>query len=154
MTGQMLGRSPERSVMRQESRASQTFSQFLRTLRRLAGLDEDDAVLAAASVMGRLEQHVGLDQTASLESQLPSKLREILNAVKFGFPPEPKTDRLREVFVAEVAGDLGVSRARAFAIIRAVFVTVQGYLSDGEVYEVERRLPGDLGKLWIERVEG
>lgn len=132
---------------RRRSRATNTYKVFLDKLKTLADLPGADLEAAAASVLCALEQRLTADEAFDLESQLPSKLRELLKRCDRHLSAEPRRFGLSE-FYDKVATDLGVGRDEAVPLVRAVILAVKYQISQGEADDVHAQLPGDLKQIW------
>lgn len=151
--GQRRQRTPEelqrRAEKRHESRASSTYAEFLKDLQAKGFRSREEAERAAIGVLCALDQRLTSDQAWNLESQLPSKLKELV------FRCERHTDLLpRDIDRAqfeEVVREHSTSGDRdAVAAMRLVFATVAQHVTPGEVRKVVSQLPGDLRELWPE----
>lgn len=135
-------------IQRHESRTNSKFMAFVRQLAEQGGWGEVDAVRYCAVVLTLLEQRLTGDQTRRFEAQLPAKLREVLSEV----PKSPENKPLhrfhRDDFIATAGEDLSVSREEAEGIIRAVFATIRGLITEGESAAIEDELPRDMKHLW------
>lgn len=139
-----------REILRQqrrESRATNTYKTFIDKLKTLADMPGADLEAAAASVLCALEQRLTSEEAFDLESQLPSKLRELLKRCDRHQMTEPRKFGLHE-FYEKVASDLSIERDQAVPLVRAVILAVKYQISQGEAEDVEAQLPGDLKQIW------
>jgi len=137
----------ERRRQRHESRTQQTYKQFLKRLAAQTDLPEQDAQMAAVSILCGLEQRLMREEGDDLEAQLPFKLRELLQRcerhegrppVKFG----------RDEFLELICEDLGVRKDRVESLVRDVFAVLREQVSEGEIQQVIDQLPKDFRDLW------
>jgi uncharacterized protein (DUF2267 family) len=145
------GRRPaveERRQRRHDSRAGQTWADFLRELHQHADPRLDDRTLAraASSVLRHLAERLTESEAHDLAAQLPSRLRDLI-AESLRQPHELHKLHRNE-FVACVGDDLGCDAPEAEALIRGVFDTVRSWISEGESEHVAAQLPRDLRPLW------
>ena len=137
----------ERRRQRQESRASQSYKEFLKYLERVGAMTEEAAEKAAVSVLCVLEQRITSNEAEDLEAQLPRKLRELVHRCERHEGVRPRSIRRKE-FMTMVAEHLGEPPEEVEPIVRAVFQAVRAQVSEGEVDDVASQLPGDLRELW------
>lgn len=139
-----------REMLRQQrraSRATNSYKTFMDKLKTLADMPGADLEAAAASVLCALEQRLTADESFDLESQLPSKLRELLQRCDRHQLSEPRRFGLSE-FYDKVANDLDIERDEAVPLVRAVILAVKYQISQGEADDVQSQLPGDLKQIW------
>jgi uncharacterized protein (DUF2267 family) len=144
--------SPEererRRRQRHEARASNTYGEFLALAITQLGKPRDEAARITLAVTTALKHRLPYDEMSDLESQLPYKLRELLDASEdISEVPQPREIKLPE-FLALVARDLGISAAEAEPYVRAVFRLLAETVSRGEIEEVIHLLPRGLRQLW------
>lgn len=142
-----LSPTEERRRERQETRASQTYKEFLKYLERVGDLTEETAEEAAVSVLCVLEQRITGNEAHDLEAQLPRKLRELVQRCERHEGVKPRSIGKKE-FLAMVADHIGEPAEEIEPIVRAVFQAVRAQISAGEVEDVASQLPGDLRELW------
>jgi uncharacterized protein (DUF2267 family) len=97
----------------------------------------------------RLEQRILATEVHDLESQLPSKLRELLHECERHERERPKRFG-REEFIRMIAEDLDLDDGQAEIAARNVMNVVRERISEGEMRDVEGQLPSDLVDLWRE----
>ena len=146
--GKQETRSESLREQRHESRTGTTFRKFLSELCASGGYDEEFAARATGAVLCLLEQRMQRGGGRNLEAQLPIDVREILSVCERPAAGGPLKKFNREEFVAGVASSLGIESAEAESVIRAVFATVRGRISEGEAVKVAAQLPRDLGIYW------
>ncbi len=152
MAEQNRGVSEGTRNQRHESRTSSTFMEFVRDLAKQGNFSEEEAVRSAACVLTHLEQRITGEEARDLESQLPMKLVEILSEANRPKEGGPIYKFSRDDFVNAVAQDLNCDHGKAESIIRAVFTTVRGKITEGEADDVTTQLPKDLQSLWARPV--
>ncbi|MBN1206485.1 MAG: DUF2267 domain-containing protein [Myxococcaceae bacterium] len=144
--GERRGATPEIRMQRSESRATQTYTFFLRDL-EAKGLDRKLAEQAIQSVLCVMEQRLMSEEARHMEAQLPRKVVALLERCpkhqgkqyrKFG----------REEFLGMVSEDLGVDLKEAERITCVVLGTVREHISEGEAMDVLGQLPHELRTLW------
>lgn len=150
-TGGRTGASPDIRAQRSESRATQTYTFFLKDLEAKAGIDRDLAERAAESVLCVLEQRLIDTEAKHLEAQLPRKVRDLLQRCPRHEGAPPRKFKLEE-FLNMVAEDLDTTPNEAERLCRAVFATVRAHISEGETEDVIGQLPNDLRSLWAREV--
>ncbi|MBZ4417654.1 DUF2267 domain-containing protein [Myxococcus sp. RHSTA-1-4] len=145
--GERKGASPEVRAQRSESRASQTYTFFLRDLEAKTGVGRERAEQIAQSVLCALEQRLMDTEAKHLEAQLPRKVLDLLQRC-----PRHEGAAVRklhlEQFLAMVSEDLDITPNEAERFCRAVFATVREHISEGETEDVIGQLPNDLRALW------
>jgi len=147
-------RSPEelaaRHSRRHRARAGQVYRRFRKRLEEVSGLGAMQAENAAVAVLQALEQRIVADERRHLEAQLPSRLRELLEA---SVPREhlPARKLSREAFLRMVAVDVG--EEKAVEVVRAVFEVLSEHVSVGEIVNVVHQLPRGIRELWPEAVQ-
>jgi uncharacterized protein (DUF2267 family) len=137
----------ERREMRHESHAESTYSAFLKDLRWLGRMSEQEAQRAAVSVLHALEQRIVRSQARHLEAQLPKKLRELLHEAERVEGEEFRRFGKQRLFRI-VARELGKEASDVEPIVRAVFAAVRMHISEGEAEHVASGLPEDLADMW------
>lgn len=139
--------TPEIRRQRHESRSGSTYKNFLKELCKLGNMNEEQAEEASVSVLCALERRIYSDEATQLESQLPSKLRELLQRCDRheGAPPRKFG---RDEFFQIVADDLNTDVGQAERCARAVISAVRSQISEGEAEDVAGQLPQDLAELW------
>ncbi|MBI5543695.1 MAG: DUF2267 domain-containing protein [Deltaproteobacteria bacterium] len=139
----------ERRRQRSESHASSTYKSFLKDLEAKGLSPEEYAERAATSVLCCLEQRIMGAEAQQLESQLPSRLQELLVRCERheGLPPS-KFGRAEMLRV--VSQELNVDVGTAESATRAVLATVSEHISQGELKQVVQQLPKDLKTLFPE----
>ena len=139
----------QQRAQRHAARASQVYRSFLARLEDVSGMSAMQAENAAVSVLHALEQRIIADERRHLESQLPSRLRELLSAsIPREHLPARKIDR--DAFLSMVAVDVGAENAES--AVRAVFEVLSELVSAGEIVNVVHQLPRDLREFWPESV--
>lgn len=144
------GRAPVTTEIREMRRESRTLNTYLGFVERLADdgrMNDELAECAAISVLCRLEQRLSADERKDLNSQLPSKLQELLvrcplhtgKSEKFG---------LRD-FYERVAEDLQLSLSEAVPLVQFVFREMRSLVSEGEFEDVGAQLPKDIAEVWL-----
>lgn len=138
--------SPELRVKRSESRATNTYKDFLEDLMNIGNLDADEAEAAAVSVVCALEQRIHAQEAKDLNAQLPLKLAELLYRCErhAGKPLRFDLNGLYDM----VAEDLQVDRESAVPLVHFVFCALRGRVSEGEAADVASQLPEDIKDLW------
>jgi uncharacterized protein (DUF2267 family) len=139
--------TPEIRRQRHESRSGSTYKNFLKELCALGNMSEEQAEEASVSVLCALERRIYSDEASQLESQLPSKLRELLVRCERHEGAPPKKFGATEFFQM-VADDLNTDPGNAERCARAVITAVRAQISEGEAEDVADQLPGDLAELW------
>ena len=145
--GERRGATPDVRAQRSESRATQTYTFFLRDLEAKAGISRERAEQAAQSVLCVLEQRLIDTEAKHLEAQLPRKLRDLLQRCPRHMGDVPRKFKV-EQFLAMVSEDLDTTPNEAERLSRAVFATVRDHISEGEAEDVMGQLPTDLRALW------
>ena len=137
----------KRRERRREAHAEQTFRKFLKDLRSREPMSESASQRAAAAVLCALELRLFGGERRDLESQLPSKLRELVRQcpLHFGRTPQ-KLDR--EELIGIVAEETGTTRREAERLARIVFLTLRDHVSEGEIAHVVSQLPEEIAELW------
>jgi uncharacterized protein (DUF2267 family) len=146
-------KSPSGATQRQarhQARTGQVYRRFLARIEEVSGFDAGRAEKAAVAVLHALEQRLIAGEKRHLEAQLPSRLRELLDASATEEPIRPR-DIDRDVFLEMVAGDVGPEIAEDAT--RSVFRVVSEMVSAGEIVGVVHQLPKDLRALWPEAVQ-
>jgi len=137
-----------RRRQRHEARASSTYSEFLALAAIELGKPADEAARITLAVITALKHRLPYDEMSDLESQLPFKLRELLDTSEDTYEaPQPRDIKLPE-FLALVARDLHIEPAEAEPYVRAVFRLLAQTVSRGEIEEVIHLLPRGLRQLW------
>ncbi|HEY8367773.1 MAG TPA: CBS domain-containing protein, partial [Thermodesulfobacteriota bacterium] len=132
-------RSPARE--RRAARAEATFARLVKRLQAEAALESPERAEAALeTVLGKIVQRLTPEEAKDLIAQLPSLLQPRLRQL----PPGPDKSITRETIEADLAGRLGVDRARAASIMVAVWDTVAQTVSRGQMEDVYRQLPEEL----------
>lgn len=139
----------ERRQQRSESRQSQTWKAFVKDLCAAGNFNEERAEKAAASVLCLLDQRITWDEAKDLNSQLPQKLRGMLQRCERHEGIERSRDLDAKKLLDSVCEDLGIGdQQEAETAIRAVFQTIRDHVSPGEVEQVINQLPHDWRLLW------
>lgn len=133
---------------RHEAHAASTYKSFLKGLMELGSLSEGDAECAAVSVLAALERRIYGQEAKSLESQLPAKLRELLQTVPH-HEGKPTEKFGREGLIEHVASDLKRDPSEIEPLVRSVFAAVRAQITEGEAEKVAAQLPSDLATLWM-----
>jgi uncharacterized protein (DUF2267 family) len=133
---------PGSSDTRHESHAAASYHAFLHDLEVLSGLPDEQAEEAAVAVLSVLEQRIMADQARHLESELPSKLRDLIIRL-------PQRRFGRAAFLRRVGDQLGREPHEAEPIVRAVFRAVRQRISEGEAADVAAELPPELAEMWL-----
>lgn len=141
----------ELRLQRHESRTSQTYSDFLKDLRKIGvyrSLEEAEQV--AVAVLRTLEQRLPNDEAEDLSAQLPERFHSLFLDVR-SQRGDWKPEKLhREEFLDRVAAALGSTREQAETAVRNVFLVVRSLISEGEASDVAAQLPADLKPLWVQ----
>ena len=132
---------------RHQAHAATTYHTFIDEISRTGRIASDTAEAAAVSVLAILEQRIPIEEVLDLEAQLPSHLRDLLEARRL---QEGWLLRRfdRPEFLHRVAEELGVSDKRAEYLTRVVFQALQERVSPGEIEDVAAGLPESLALLW------
>lgn len=139
------GADSEARALRHESRAGSTYAQFVRDVASRGGYTKEAAERYVVGTLTTLEERLPIQEVRALESQLPTRLDEIL-----AFQPVlalPTMDR--RTFCWRFAVRVGVPEEEAEAIVRLVFRVLRLHISAGEARHIEAHLSEDLKKLWI-----
>lgn len=149
-TRRASGTSPEeRRHQRSETRKSQTYKHFLEYLRDVGKFPSDEeAEVAAVSVLCTLEQRILGEEAQDMEAQLPARLRELLSRCDRHASGPPPDKFGRDEMLQRVSEDCGVQPEHAEPLVRAVFSALQAQISEGELQQVAEQLPEDLRDLW------
>lgn len=130
-----------RREMRRESRATQTYKNFLKHLMDVGDFsNEGQAEKAAVAVLCCLERRITRGEAEDLEAQLPMKLRELVQRCEAHEEQKPRRIGPEE-FVTMVAEHLGADASRAVPAIREVASAVRAQVTEGEWADVMRQLP-------------
>ena len=130
-----------RREMRRESRANQTYKNFLKYLMDMGDFsNEEQAEKAAVAVLCCLERRITRDEAEDLEAQLPMKLRELVQRCEAHEEAKPRRIGPEE-FVTMVAEHIGADASQTVPIIREVASAVRAQISEGEWEDVMRQLP-------------
>ncbi len=132
---------------RSETRKSQTYAEFMKSLRRISDMPEALCEPAAVSVLCAIEQRISANEAADLESQLPAKLVEVLDRCERHAGEMPERFGLDELY-AMVADDLDKSPEEVVPIVRDVILAVKGQITRGEADDVAAQLPKDIKRIW------
>lgn len=139
--------TPERRQLRHDSRAMTTWRAFQHDLMDEGGFDSSFAEQAAVCVLSHLEEQLTGEEVRDLEAQLPSVLRELLEAgPRHSGRPERRFGR--DEYLSMIAEDLRLEPERAGEVAAVVIRTVRRHLTAGECDDVEAQLPRDLAALW------
>ncbi|MBF5041813.1 DUF2267 domain-containing protein [Aggregicoccus sp. 17bor-14] len=138
----------ERRALRRESRASQTYADFLRQLSERGGMSPHVAERAASSVLCALEERILPDEAKDMEAQLPVKLTELLHRCERHEHGGPPRKFGREEMLQRVGEDLALQPEAVEPVVRAVCNVLRARLSEGEAEDVMNQLPEDLRALW------
>jgi uncharacterized protein (DUF2267 family) len=136
-------RSP--AMQRRTARAEATYGRLLnqvRTETSLGSADEADTVLDI--VLTSLVRRLTPGEAKDLISQLPSLLHPAL----FALPPGPDKLVTRESIEAELTQRLGAEPAHAAQLLEAVGTTIAQNISEGQMEDVRRQLPGGLREVF------
>ena len=138
-----------RAERRRAARAASTYGEFINDLQAKGFGSKAEAEQAAVAVLCALEQRLTDDSTTKLESQLPSRLTELLFLCDRHQDLLPRNIRQREFFnlVSDHFCSANVSTAQA---VRLVFEVLAQRVSAGEIYKLIHLLPRDLRELWPE----
>jgi uncharacterized protein (DUF2267 family) len=117
------------------------YLQFLQSVELMAGLDRDDARLAAAATLLTMAERLGRTDAGELARTLPGELREPLAAA-----PETAESFDAEEFVRRTAAREGRTREQARQDARAVFATLKEDVA--AVDRLRDRLPADYMSLF------
>jgi uncharacterized protein (DUF2267 family) len=134
-------------TLRHHAHAATTYHAFIDEIGRLGQVASDTAEAAAVSVLAILEERIPIEEVLDLEAQLPSRLRDLLEArrVQEGWMLR-RFDRPE--FLHRIAEELGVSEKEAERLARVVFQALQERVSQGEIEDVAAGLPESLALLW------
>jgi uncharacterized protein (DUF2267 family) len=132
-----------------DSTVQQTYEWLQAITNELGWGDHSRAYLALRGTLHALRDHLVVDESAQLAAQLPMLVRGIYFE---GWDPSrvPLKERSRDDFLARVAGafDRADPAVNPEDAARAVFRVLSAKISDGEINQVRRSLPGDIQKLW------
>lgn len=106
--------------------------------------DEQDAYQGIRAVLHALRDRLDVQQAAKLAAQMPMVLSGLFYE---GWNPVGKPEKIRsaEEFRSRVAGDLpGDKKDEAGLIIKAVFKTMEGRISSGEMEHIKSNLPDNF----------
>ena len=137
-----------RRARRRESRASQTYADFLKQLSERGGMSPSVAEQAAASVLCALEERILPEEAQDMTSQLPVKLTELLHRCERHEHGGPPRKFGKEEMLQRVGEDLALQPEAVEPVVRAVCNVLRARLSDGEAEDVMNQLPEDLRALW------
>lgn len=115
---------------------------------RTGWTNEREVLRLLRSVLGKVRDHLPLDEMAQFSAQLPLILRGMFFE---GWQPKltPIHERHAAEFVAAVEDKVGeVIAYRGVTDIKAVFNVINAHISRGEVEDVRACLPQDLRDLW------
>ncbi len=145
--------SPEQQEVlrrrRHEARASATYRQFLNDLKAKGFRSDAEAEQAATAVLCALEQRLTINEAGKLESQLPSKLRDLVLRCERHEALLPRHIHLPE-FLRIVKEHFSTSDMDEATAVNAVFETLSEHVTPGEIRKLIQQLPGDMLELWPE----
>lgn len=106
---------------------------------------------ALRGVLFALRDRLPMSEAVQFAAQLPMLVRGIFFE---GYRPTGKPDKFdKDTFLARVSEELRMGGgANAADAARAVFAVLQRRVDRGEIDDVRNSLPGDIRKLWPERM--
>ncbi|ATB35082.1 hypothetical protein CYFUS_000494 [Cystobacter fuscus] len=141
------GNPLSRGDKRPPSRPGPSSAAFTTSLVQEGRLDPGLAECAAASVVTALLRNLELDEDQEPRGHLMRRLVEFLPARDAGKGSlEPISGQ--EALFTSVARELRLEVSAVEPLVRTVFQTLRGFLSEGECQDVERGLSWDLHYLW------
>jgi len=137
-----------RRAQRRESRASQTYADFLKQLSERGGMSPSVAEQAAAAVLCAIEERIMPEEAQDMTAQLPVKLTELLHRCERHEHGGPPRKFGKEEMLQRVGEDLALQPEAVEPVVRAVCNVLRSRLSEGEAEDVMNQLPEDLRALW------
>ena len=128
--------------------ADADYRSFLEALAREGLPRRGEAARATEAVACALALRLQLPEFEPLRAALPPPFQGRLEPCERHASAPPGEVRGLDGFLAVVADDLGVARAAAEPMARAVFAALRLQLGEAAEEEVARRLPEDLAPLW------